>query len=179
MNVITTDIPSVLIIEPKVFSDKRGFFIETFQSKRYKDICGIADNFVQDNHSRSGKNVLRGMHFQRNQPQGKLIYAIRGEVYSVAVDVRQKSPTFGKWVGVILSEENNRQFWIPPGLAHGFVVLSDLADVQYKCTNFYDVDDEVCLMWNDPHINIHWPKNIAPILSIKDNNGLSLNDLFR
>ena len=177
MNVIKTNIDGVVIIEPKVFGDERGFFLETFQAERYKEMAGIDLPFVQDNHSRSGKNVLRGLHFQKTKPQGKLVRVVRGEVFDVAVDIRQDSPTYGLWAGVILSEENKRQFWVPPGLAHGFVVLSDVADFEYKCTDYYDPSDEGCLMWNDPTVGIDWPEGIEPILSAKDQSGLALGEL--
>jgi len=178
MNVIKTQINGALIIEPKVFADERGFFLETFQAERYKEMAGIDLPFVQDNHSRSGKNVLRGLHFQKTKPQGKLVRVVRGEVFDVAVDIRKDSPTYGLWAGVILSEENKRQFWVPPGLAHGFVVLSEVADFEYKCTDYYDPSDEGCLMWNDPTVDIEWPKGIEPILSNKDQNGLALGELL-
>ena len=177
MNVIKTNIDDVVIIEPKVFGDERGFFLETFQAERYKELAGIDLPFVQDNHSRSGKNVLRGLHFQKTNPQGKLVRVVRGEVFDVAVDIRKDSPTYGLWAGVILSEENKRQFWVPPGLAHGFVVLSDVADFEYKCTDYYDPTDEGCLMWNDPTVDIEWPEGIEPILSAKDQEGLTLDEL--
>ena len=157
MKVIDTNIPDVKIIEPRVFGDDRGFFLETFQIDRYKELVGIDLPFVQDNHSRSSKGVLRGLHFQKTKPQGKLVRVVKGEVFDVAVDVRKGSATYGQWEGVILSEENKRQFWIPPGFAHGFVVLSELADFEYKCTDFYDPSDEGSLMWNDPDIGIDWP----------------------
>lgn len=176
MNVIDTKIEDVKIIEPKVFGDSRGFFIETFQTERYREMVNIDLPFVQDNHSRSTKGVLRGLHFQKNHPQGKLVRVIRGEVFDVAVDIRRDSKTYGAWVGVNLSEDNKRQFWIPPGLAHGFVVLSDIADFEYKCTNYYDPTDEGCLIWNDPEIAIDWPIS-SPILSEKDKLGLPLNEL--
>ncbi|WP_417447332.1 dTDP-4-dehydrorhamnose 3,5-epimerase [Kangiella sp.] len=178
MNVIKTNINDVVIIEPKVFGDERGFFLETFQAERYKELAGIDLPFVQDNHSRSGKNVLRGLHFQKTNPQGKLVRVVRGEVFDVVVDIRQDSPTYGLWAGVILSEENKRQFWVPPGLAHGFVVLSDVADFEYKCTDYYDPTDEGCLMWNDPTVDIEWPEGIEPILSAKDQEGLTLGELL-
>jgi len=168
MNVIKTDVAGAVIIEPKVFGDERGFFLETFQAERYKELAGIDLDFVQDNHSRSGKNVLRGLHFQKTRPQGKLVRVVRGEVFDVAVDIRKDSPTYGQWAGVYLTEENKRQFWVPPGLAHGFVVLSDIADFEYKCTDYYDPTDEGCLMWNDPTVGIEWPTGIEPILSAKD-----------
>ncbi len=157
MEIITTKIADVKIIQPKVFGDERGFFLETFQLDRYKELAGINLEFVQDNHSRSSKGVLRGLHFQKTKPQGKLVRVVRGEVFDVAVDVRKDSPTYGQWEGVILSEENKRQFWVPPGFAHGFVVLSDFADFEYKCTDYYDPNDEGSLMWNDSDIGIEWP----------------------
>ena len=174
MKVIQTDVAGAVIIEPKVFGDERGVFLETFQAERYKDLAGIDLDFVQDNHSRSGKNVLRGLHFQKTKPQGKLVRVVRGEVFDVAVDIRKDSPTYGKWAGVYLSEENKRQFWVPPGLAHGFVVLSDVADFEYKCTDYYDPSDEGCLIWNDLTVGIEWPEGIEPILSAKD----AVGDMF-
>ena len=176
MKVLTTPINDVKIIEPKVFGDERGFFLETFQAERYQELVGIALPFVQDNHSRSTKGVLRGLHFQKTRPQGKLVRVVKGEVFDVAVDIRKDSPTYGTWAGAILSEENKHQFWVPPGLAHGFVVLSDIADFEYKCTDYYDPSDEGCLMWNDPTINIDWPIG-APLLSAKDQSGLLLSEL--
>jgi dTDP-4-dehydrorhamnose 3,5-epimerase len=154
MNVLKTNIADVVIIEPKVFGDERGFFLETFQADRYKELAGIDLPFVQDNHSRSSKGVLRGLHFQKTKPQGKLVRVVRGEVFDVAVDIRKGSPTYGQWAGVHLSEDNKRQFWVPPGLAHGFVVLSDIADFEYKCTDYYDPTDEGCLIWNDSDVEI-------------------------
>ena len=177
MNVIKTNIEDVVIIEPKVFGDERGFFLETFQAERYKTLAGIELPFVQDNHSRSSKEVLRGLHFQKSKPQGKLVRVVRGEVFDVAVDIRKDSPTFGQWAGVLLSEENKRQFWVPPGLAHGFVVLSDVADFEYKCTDYYDPSDEGCLIWNDPEVGIEWPIDFEPQLSAKDLVGLTLAQL--
>lgn len=177
MKVIDTKIADVKIIEPKVFGDERGFFLETFQSEKYKRELKIKDDFVQDNHSRSAKNVLRGLHFQRRNPQGKLVRVVKGEVFDVAVDIRPESPTFKQWVGVYLSEDNKTQFWIPPGLAHGFVVISDYADFEYKCTNYYDPQSEGCLFWNDPEIGIDWPVS-NPILSEKDKEGSLLTNLF-
>lgn len=177
MEVIITDIPDVKIIKPKVFGDERGFFLETFTLKRYQQMLDIKElNFVQDNHSRSQKGVLRGLHFQRENPQGKLVRVVRGEVFDVAVDIRKNSPTYGKWVGVNLSEENKNQLWIPPGLAHGFLVLSNIADFEYKCTNYYDPSSEGCLIWNDPKVNINWPIS-DPILSEKDKLGKTLEEL--
>ena len=175
MNVIKTKLKDCLIIEPKLFGDERGFFLETFQVDRYAEIVGITLPFVQDNHSRSLKGVLRGLHFQKSKPQGKLVRVVRGEVYDVAVDIRKGSPTFGEWEGVILSEDNKKQFWVPPGFAHGFVVLSDIADFEYKCTGYYDPSDECSILWSDPDLNISWPiKN--PVLSTKDESAKRLVD---
>lgn len=176
MKVIETDIKGVTIIEPKVFGDERGFFMETFQAERYREQAGIEFSFVQDNHSRSSKGVLRGLHFQKTRPQGKLVRVVRGEVFDVAVDIRKDSATFGQWQGIILSETNKKQFWVAPGLAHGFVVLSDYADFEYKCTEYYEPSDEGCLKWDDPSVNINWPVN-EPLLSEKDRAGLTLNEL--
>lgn len=176
MEVIQTEIPDVKIVKPKVYGDERGFFLEIFEQKRYQEMLGINLNFVQDNHSRSQKNVLRGLHFQKENPQGKLVRVVRGEVFDVAVDIRKDSATYGKWVGVILSEENKNQLWIPPGLAHGFLVLSDIADFEYKCTNYYDPNSEGCLLWNDPIVNINWPTSMV-ILSEKDKLGKTLEEL--
>jgi len=177
MQIIDTKISDVKIIQPKVFGDERGFFLETFEANRYKQALNIDLDFVQDNHSRSSKGVLRGLHFQTKNPQGKLVRCVRGEVFDVAVDIRRDSPTFGQWAGVILSEENKTQFWIPPGLAHGFVVLSDIADFEYKCTDYYTPGFEGCLAWNDPDINIKWPINFSPLLSKKDDDGISFKTL--
>ena len=176
MNVIKTKLKDCLIIEPKLFGDERGFFLETFQVDRYAEIVGITLPFVQDNHSRSLKGVLRGLHFQKSKPQGKLVRVVRGEVYDVAVDIRKGSPTFGEWEGVILSEDNKKQFWVPPGFAHGFVVLSDSADFEYKCTGFYDPSDECSILWSDPDLNITWPV-ANPVLSAKDESAKRLVDL--
>ena len=176
MNIVKTKLNGCLIIEPKVFGDGRGFFLETFQNERYAALAGIKLTFVQDNHSRSLKAVLRGLHYQKTKPQGKLVRVVKGEVYDVAVDIRQDSSTFGQWEGVILSEENKRQFWVPPGFAHGFQVLSDTADFEYKCTDYYDPSDEGSILWNDPDLNIPWP--IAnPVLSTKDKRANRLVDL--
>lgn len=177
MKIIDTSIPEVKIIEPKVFGDERGFFLETFQAKKYQTIIGENLTFVQDNHSRSRKGVLRGLHFQITKPQGKLVRVVTGEVFDVAVDIRKGSPTFGKWEGVLLSGENKRQFWVPPGFAHGFVVLSDIADFEYKCTDFYDPADEGAIRWNDPDIAIDWPFDFEPSLSPKDEFSGLLKDL--
>lgn len=176
MQVIDTAIADVKIIEPKVFGDDRGFFLETYSKARYEAMLGISLNFVQDNHSRSQKDVLRGLHFQTKQPQGKLVRCVVGEVLDVAVDIRPDSPTFKQWVGVRLSANNKKQLWIPKGLAHGFLVLSDVADFEYKCTDYYDPLSEQCIIWNDPEIGIDWGiKN--PILSQKDKQGKNLREL--
>jgi dTDP-4-dehydrorhamnose 3,5-epimerase len=176
MKVIETKIPGVLIIEPKVFGDSRGFFLESFNAARYAEY-GIETNFVQDNHSRSTKGVLRGLHFQKKYPQGKLVSVTSGIVFDVAVDIRQNSSTFGQWVGIILSADEHKQFYIPPGLAHGFCVLSETADFQYKCTDYYHPEDEGSIRWNDSDIAIEW--NISdPILSEKDAKAPFLKDIY-
>jgi dTDP-4-dehydrorhamnose 3,5-epimerase len=166
MNVIKTELAGVLIIEPKVFGDSRGFFFESYQKQRYVD-AGITLDFVQDNHSRSARGVLRGLHFQIAKPQGKLVRVSRGEVLDVAADVNPSSPTFGKHVAVVLNEDNHRQLWVPPGYAHGFVVLSEFADFQYKCTDYYDPSDEGGIAWNDATLAIDWGVAL-PVLSAKD-----------
>ena len=176
MNIVQTSLQDCVIIEPKVFRDERGFFLETFHTSRYADLAGISLPFVQDNYSRSAKGVLRGLHFQKTKLQGKLVSVVRGEVYDVAVDIRKGSSTFGQWVGVILSEENKKQLWVPPGFAHGFVVLSEIADFEYKCTDYYDPSDEGSILWNDPDLAIGWPVE-NPILSDKDINANKLADL--
>jgi len=176
MKISHSKLKGCAIIEPRVFGDDRGFFLETFQAARYKQEAGIDLPFVQDNHSRSARGVLRGLHFQKTKPQGKLVRVVRGEVYDVAVDIRKGSATFGEWEGVILSEENKKQFWVPPGFAHGFVVLSDTADFEYKCTDYYDPSDEGSILWSDPDLDIPWP--IAnPVLSTKDESAKRLVDL--
>jgi dTDP-4-dehydrorhamnose 3,5-epimerase len=177
MNVIQTKLEGAIIIEPKVFGDDRGFFMETYHCNRYKE-AGIDLLFVQDNHSRSSAGVLRGLHFQKTKPQGKLVRVVRGEVFDVAVDIRKDSATFGRWEGVILSEENKRQFYVPPGFAHGFVTLSDIADFEYKCTDYYDPSDEGSIRWNDPDIGINWPVAL-PRLSEKDKIAPLLKDFKR
>ena len=176
MKVIRTKLQDCVVIEPKVFGDERGFFLETFQASRYADLAGIVLPFVQDNHSRSSKGVLRGLHFQKTKPQGKLVRVVKGEVYDVAVDIRKGSDTFGHWEGVILSEENKKQFWVPPGFAHGFLVLSETADFEYKCTDYYDPSDEGSILWSDPDLNIPWPID-HPRLSDKDSSAPKLVDL--
>ncbi len=178
MKVIDTNIPEVKIIEPKVFGDERGFFLETYSEERYNRLLGLDLHFVQDNHSRSTRGVLRGLHFQQKNPQGKLVRVVRGEVFDVAIDIRQGSPTFGQYASVVLSEENKKQFWVPEGFAHGFLVLSDSADFEYKCTNYYDPSSEACLLWNDPELGIKWPVEVEPLLSEKDQQGKLLKDLF-
>ena len=175
MTVIETALPGVLIIEPKAFGDHRGFFLETFQVERYRE-AGITLPFVQDNHSRSQRGVLRGLHFQKTRPQGKLVSVSRGAVYDVAVDIDPASATYGQFVGVELNDDNHRQMWVPPGYAHGFCVLSEVADFQYKCTDFYFPADEGGLLWNDPDVGIPWPIT-EPQLSAKDANNPRLRDL--
>lgn len=181
MEVVKTQIPGVLILEPSVFGDERGFFMETFRASWLSEL-GQDINFVQDNHSSSARGVLRGLHYQLVQPQGKLVRVVRGEVYDVAVDMRQDSPSFGRHVGVILSEQNKRQFWVPPGFAHGFIVLSEMAEFVYKCSDYYHPESEQSLLWNDPELAIDWPlarlKEFgidAPSLSAKDEVGQSLS----
>ncbi len=181
MKVIPTSIPDVLILEPRVFGDTRGFFLESFNQRAFNEATGLNLDFVQDNHSRSGKGVLRGLHYQLQQPQGKLVRVVRGAVFDVAVDIRRSSPTFGQWAGVELSEENHRQLWVPPGLAHGFLVLSETADFLYKTTDYYAPAHERCIAWNDPALGIGWPDiGMAPQLSSKDAQGAGLHeaDLF-
>ena len=176
MKVTPTSIPSVLIIEPRVFGDTRGFFFESFNQRAFNLATGLDVNFVQDNHSRSSKGVLRGLHYQIQQPQGKLVRVVRGSVLDVTVDLRKSSPTFRHWVGVELTEDNHRQLWIPPGFAHGFYVLSDSADFLYKTTDYYAPEFECSLIWNDPTIGIEWPLNTQPIISAKDAQGKKLDD---
>ncbi|EOZ8460466.1 dTDP-4-dehydrorhamnose 3,5-epimerase [Enterobacter asburiae] len=175
MNIIKTKLDGLLIIEPKVFGNERGFFYETYHEQRYKN-AGIKESFVQDNRSRSTGNVLRGLHFQKRKPQGKLVTVTAGTVFDVAVDLREDSPTFGQYESIILSGDNRLQFYIPPGFAHGFCVLSDIADFQYKCTDFYDPTDEGGIIWNDNSININWPIS-EPNLSLKDKELPSLEDV--
>ena len=169
MKVTSTSLPEVLVIEPKVFGDARGFFFESFNQKAFDEAVGRHVDFVQDNHSRSAKGVLRGLHYQIQQPQGKLVRVVKGAVFDVAVDIRRASCTFGKWIGVELSEDNNRQLWVPEGFAHGFIVLSESADFLYKTTNFYAPAHERCIVWNDETLGIEWPDvGGAPSLSTKD-----------
>jgi dTDP-4-dehydrorhamnose 3,5-epimerase len=174
MKITPTSIPEVLIIEPNIASDSRGFFFESFNEKKFSQSTGLNVRFVQDNHSQSVKGVLRGLHYQIQQPQGKLVRVIRGAVFDVAVDIRKSSPTFGQWVGAELTEENCRQLWAPVGFAHGFLVLSDKADFLYKTTDYYAPEFERSILWNDPTIGIQWPLNEEPQLSIKDEASLPL-----
>ena len=175
MNIRSTSIPDLLILEPRVFKDARGFFFESFNRRELKK-AGIDYDFVQDNQSRSTRGVLRGLHYQIRQPQGKLVRVVRGEVFDVAVDIRRSSPTFGKWVGVTLSEQNKHMFWIPPGFAHGFLVLSETADFLYKTTDFYSPADERTIVWNDPQLSINWPFDGEPVVSRKDAAGRLLSE---
>lgn len=173
MKVTPTKLAGVLVIEPRVFGDERGFFFESFNLKAFREATGLADvDFVQDNHSKSVRGVLRGLHYQIEQAQGKLVRVTQGEVFDVAVDIRRGSPTYGSWVGEILSAENCRQLWIPPGLAHGFIVLSESAEFLYKTTDYYAPAYERCIAWNDPELAITWPLNLIPTLSEKDKNGV-------
>ncbi len=171
ITVTPTRLPGVLIVEPRVFGDARGFFTESWNSSAFAQATGVTDDFVQDNHSRSARGVLRGLHYQIIEPQGKLVRVVSGKVFDVAVDMRQSSPCLGQWVGVELSAENHRQLWVPPGFAHGFVVMSDTADFLYKTTRYYAPEHERALLWNDPHVAVEWPTDElapAPSLSAKD-----------
>jgi dTDP-4-dehydrorhamnose 3,5-epimerase len=174
--VTSTALPEVLILEPKVFGDERGFFYESFNAHAFEQATGLKRKFVQDNHSKSAKNVLRGLHYQIQNPQGKLVRVAQGEVFDVAVDLRKSSKTFGQWVGVHLSAENKKQLWVPEGFAHGFVVLSETAEFLYKTTDYYAPAHERCIAWNDPSLNIQWPSSISPKLSTKDSHGHHLPD---
>lgn len=180
MEVTATKIPEVLIIEPRVFGDDRGFFYESFNKIKFAEISGVSTEFVQDNHSKSTKGVLRGLHYQIKKPQGKLVRVVSGEVFDVAVDLRKSSSTFGQWVGVLLSAENKRQFWVPEGFAHGFVVLSEAAEFLYKTTDYYAPEFERCIRWDDAELSIDWQFSGKPLVSDKDARGLSFNkaDLF-
>lgn len=171
-----TAIPDVLILEPKVFGDDRGFFYESYNQQAFQAATGLDVTFVQDNHSKSARNVLRGLHYQVEQPQGKLVRVVQGEVFDVAVDIRKGSKTFGLWVGQILSAENKKQLWVPPGLAHGFVVLSDTAEFLYKTTDYYAPAHERCIAWNDPDLAINWQMQGEPLLSAKDAAGVAFRD---
>jgi len=173
MKATPTRIPDVLLIEPKVFGDERGFFFESFNRRAFHEATGLDVDFVQDNHSKSARNVLRGLHYQLAQPQGKLVRVTQGEVFDVAVDIRKGSPTYGQWVGEILSAENKKQLWIPAGLAHGFVVLSETAEFLYKTTDYYAPQHERCIAWNDPDLAIAWPIEGQPLLSAKDAAGIA------
>jgi dTDP-4-dehydrorhamnose 3,5-epimerase len=177
MNVTPTSLPGVLLIEPRVFSDDRGFFFESFNARAFREATGLTVDFVQDNHSHSRRNVLRGLHYQVEQAQGKLVRAVTGEVFDVAVDLRRSSPTFGQWEGFVLSAENRRMLWVPPGFAHGFLVLSESADFLYKTTDYYAPQHERCLLWNDPAIGVQWPlaDDAQPLLSAKDEVGVPLS----
>lgn len=176
MQAIPTAIPEVIILEPKVFGDERGFFFESFNARTFEQATGLKREFVQDNHSKSAKNVLRGLHYQIQRPQGKLVRVVQGKVFDVAVDLRKSSKTFGQWVGEILSAENKRQLWIPEGFAHGFVVLSETAEFLYKTTDYYAPAHERCTLWNDATLAIQWPAGIRPILSAKDAQGKPFNE---
>lgn len=176
MHAIPTRIPDVLLLEPKVFGDERGFFFESFNAKTFRDVTGVEVEFVQDNHSKSARNVLRGLHYQVQQPQGKLVRVVQGEVFDVAVDIRPESPTYGQWVGEILSAENKRQLWVPAGLAHGFLVLSETAEFLYKTTDYYAPSHERCIAWNDPDLAIAWPLDASPLLSAKDAQGMAFRE---
>jgi dTDP-4-dehydrorhamnose 3,5-epimerase len=176
VNVIKTEINDVLILEPKVFGDERGFFLESFNQRVFEQATGVRASFVQDNHSRSRKGVLRGLHYQIRQPQGKLVRVVAGEVFDVAVDLRRSSPTFGRWAGATLSAENKRMLWVPAGFGHGFLVLSDSADFLYKTTDYYAQDHERCVIWNDPDVGIRWPLEREPILAQKDRAGARLSE---
>lgn len=180
MHILKTRLPDVLVIQPEVFSDERGFFMESFNLKEFEKTAGRKINFVQDNHSRSLANVLRGLHYQIKQPQAKLIRVVLGRVFDVVVDLRRSSSTFGQWAAEELSAENKRQIWIPEGFAHGFLVLSEVAEVEYKTSDYYAPECERCIAWNDPDINIQWPLKASPVLSVKDQAGRALrkSELF-
>jgi len=180
MNIIETDLPEVLIIEPELFDDDRGFFYESYNKRKFEEAVGVSVEFVQDNHSKSTRGVLRGLHYQIEKPQGKLVRVVSGEVLDVAVDLQKSSPSFGKWVGIRLSADNKRQVWMPGGFAHGFVVLSDIAEFVYKTTDYYAPEYERCIHWNDAELAIDWQYEDAPLVSDKDNQGVSLHvaDVF-
>lgn len=180
MKFIETNIPDVKIIEPQVFGDERGFFMETFRTTLFNKHCGERE-FVQENHSKSGHGILRGLHYQTENTQGKLVRVTKGEVFDVAVDMRESSETFGQWVGVVLSEENKRQLWVPEGFAHGFYVMSEEAEFVYKCTDYYNPAAEASLKWNDPSVNVEWPlvNGAAPLLSAKDEAGICFKDAVK
>ena len=176
MNLLNTKIPDAVLIEPQVFGDDRGFFLESYNERAFDKKAGITAHFVQDNHSRSVHGVLRGLHYQIQQPQGKLVRVVVGSIYDVAVDIRKSSPTFGQWVGYVLSAENKQQLWVPPGFAHGFLVVSEVAEVLYKTTDFYAPQHERSILWNDPDLNIQWPLEGEPVLSRKDQEGQMFRD---
>lgn len=176
MQATETGIPGLLVLEPKVFGDARGFFFESYNQKRFEQLTGVAASFVQDNHSRSARNVLRGLHYQIKQPQGKLVRVVAGEVFDVAVDIRRASPTFGKWFGIHLSAENRKMLWIPAGFAHGFQVLSDYAEFLYKTTDYWAPEHERCIIWSDSELAIDWPRGGEPLLSAKDSAGKPLRE---
>ena len=176
MQIVSTTIPDVLILEPKVFGDERGFFFESFNERRWRELTGVDLHFVQHNHSRSTGGVLRGLHYQILQPQGKLVRAVVGEVFDVVVDIRRSSPTFGQWFGALLSAENKRQMWVPPGFAHGFCVISDVAEFLYLATDYYAPEHERCIIWNDPVLDINWPLATELNVSAKDREGRLFKD---
>lgn len=176
LKITATAIPDVLVLEPRVYGDSRGFFLESFNAAAFALATGVVADFVQDNHSRSSQGVLRGLHYQLQQPQGKLVRVVSGAVFDVAVDIRKSSPTFGRWVGVELTENNQRQLWVPPGFAHGFVVMSESADFLYKTTDYYAPQHERAIAWNDPAIGIEWPAGMQPRLSAKDTAAVALAD---
>jgi dTDP-4-dehydrorhamnose 3,5-epimerase len=176
MQIVPTTIPDVLILEPKVFGDERGFFFESFNERRWRNLTGVNLHFVQHNHSRSTGGVLRGLHYQIQQPQGKLVRVVVGEVFDVAVDIRRSSPTFGQWFGALLSAENKRQMWVPPGFAHGFCVTSDVAEFLYLATDYYAPEHERCIVWNDPDLDIRWPLAAESNVSAKDREGRLFKD---
>ena len=176
MHIIPTDIADVLIIEPTVFGDSRGFFFESYNQRQFAQATGLEVAFVQDNHSRSGQHVLRGLHYQIRQPQGKLVRVIAGEVFDLVVDLRRSSPTFGRWAGQYLSADNQRQLWVPPGFAHGFLVMSQAAEFLYKATDYYAPEHERCIIWNDSDLNVQWPIGQRPLVSAKDQQGVPFKD---
>lgn len=176
MNVIPTALSGVVLLEPRIFNDERGFFFESYNERGFAEGTGIHTSFVQDNHSHSVKNVLRGLHYQIRQPQGKLVRVVAGEVFDVALDIRRSSSTFGQWVGTVLSAKNNRMLWIPPGFAHGFLVISETAEFLYKTTDYWAPSHERCILWNDPEIGIDWPLQGPPLVSNKDQQGAVLQD---
>ena len=177
MKATETSLKDCYVLEPTVHGDHRGFFLESFNQRTFNEMTKSKYSFVQDNHSKSAKGVLRGLHYQYQQPQGKLVRTVRGEIFDIAVDARKSSPSFGKWFGISLSEENKKQLWVPPGFAHGFIVLSETAEVLYKTTDYYNPADEKCILWNDAELNIQWPYKDVPVLSEKDKKGLNFKDV--